>query len=179
MLTIVIVFLVLTILFVVLSQVMDNPSWLYGASTCLGLMFVLGVGSAVISFYTLPDGFELVRHEYTYTLEDGTKETQTQIYYKRGDSYYEMAGMGKSLWIPFAAWDFVEVDLPESAPSAPSVETNAEVSEQQCPNCGEQCSTPFCGNCGEAVSAASDPVCPNCGNGCTTQYCGDCGTKMG
>lgn len=114
MLTIVIVFLVLTILFVVLSQVLDNPSWLYGAYTCLGLMLALGSSSAAISFYTIPDGFEYVRQEYTYTLEDGTMETQTKRYYKLGDSYYERAGMGKALWIPFAAWDFVEVDLPNT-----------------------------------------------------------------
>ena len=56
-----------------------------------------------------------------------------------------------------------------------------------CPNCGEECTSNFCVNCGspsptpkpaeEPSQGAETWICPNCGEECTSNFCINCGSS--
>ena len=45
-----------------------------------------------------------------------------------------------------------------------------------CPQCGQQNTANFCGNCGTPKPAPAEWTCPQCGNKNTANFCGNCGT---
>lgn len=81
-------------------------------------------------------------NSYTYVTEDGVEEKIIDTFYKKDGEYYTKDD-SRARWIPFAAYEFVKVELPESAIDI----------WQECLECGEPCSTSFCGYCGAEMQS--------------------------
>ena len=61
------------------------------------------------------------------------------------------------------------------AQAAPAAPLNKDA--WKCPQCGQENTGNFCGNCGTSKPVSNKWICPTCGNENEGNFCGSCGTK--
>jgi hypothetical protein len=71
-------------------------------------------------------------------------------------------------------------DEPNMKPAEPGEKQAVTAESWICPNCGEENTSKFCGECGtlkpEPEPEAASWICPNCGTENEGKFCGECGT---
>ena len=101
-----------------------------------------------------------------------SREINTDVMYVRDygryDSGWTVLMKADGTPMLYSDWLAMKGDyIPEtSEPDTPTSDV--------CNNCGAECNTDFCGECG----AKQSNTCDNCGTECDTAYCPKCGTKQ-
>ena len=115
-----------------------------------------------------------VRFEEVSTFGDlhYSREINTDVMYVRDygryDSGWTVLMKADGTPMLYSDWLAMKGDyIPETTePDTPASDV--------CKNCGAECNTEFCGECG----AKQSNTCDNCGTECDTAYCPKCGTKQ-
>ena len=150
--TIIIVFVVVAIVFLIIAACTREPAVAMLAMLSVSIGGLIGVCTARISTSNIPEGYQKIE-TYSYVTETGAVETLEGPYFKKGETYYRQE-LGEAAWIPFAQCDYVAVDLPGNAINSESGSSTDNENKLFCTSCGNELNAKdkFCAGCGTKIA---------------------------